>query len=55
MFRSHFLIMFLHCSFFHRPIKEVYYFWTLAGGDVFSELKKNGLMKSKPPALSLPM
>ncbi|XP_065058792.1 TBC domain-containing protein kinase-like protein [Rhopilema esculentum] len=37
-----------------RPIDEVYYLWTLAGGDVIAELKKNDLLKSKPPVLSLP-
>jgi len=37
-----------------RPINEVYHLWTLAGGDVMTELKKHGLLKSKPPVLSLP-
>ncbi|XP_071452434.1 TBC domain-containing protein kinase-like protein [Hetaerina americana] len=35
-----------------RP-QEVYYLWQLAGGDVQSELKKQGLIQSKPPILSI--
>ena len=38
----------------NRPIVEVYHFWCLAGGDVFNELKKQQLIKSKPPILMLP-
>ncbi|XP_062514712.1 TBC domain-containing protein kinase-like protein isoform X2 [Corticium candelabrum] len=36
-----------------RPLSEVYYLWTLAGGDLESELKKQGRMKSKPPIMQL--
>ncbi|XP_040578650.1 TBC domain-containing protein kinase-like protein [Lepeophtheirus salmonis] len=35
-------------------LKEVYYLWKLAGGDIMSELRKNGLMVTIPPVLSLP-
>ncbi|KAF7277775.1 hypothetical protein GWI33_009196 [Rhynchophorus ferrugineus] len=35
-------------------IQELYYWWQLAGGDVFQELKKQGLIRSSPPILSLP-
>lgn len=38
-----------------RPLSELYFLWWLAGGDVHSELKKQGLIRSKPPILSLPM
>ncbi|XP_031552382.1 TBC domain-containing protein kinase-like protein isoform X2 [Actinia tenebrosa] len=37
-----------------RPLSEVYYLWCLAGGDIEGELKKQGLIKTKPPILSLP-
>jgi TBC domain-containing protein kinase-like protein len=37
-----------------RPLSEVYYLWTLAGGDLESELKKQGLIRSKPPIMQLP-
>lgn len=37
-----------------RSLKELYYLWQLAGGDVYSELKKQGMIKSKPPILTLP-
>lgn len=37
-----------------RSLKERYYLWHLAGGDVYSELKKQGMIKSKPPILTLP-
>lgn len=35
-------------------LKELYHFWQLAGGDVFIELKKQGLIRTTPPILSLP-
>ncbi|XKL62878.1 hypothetical protein PGB90_002711 [Kerria lacca] len=35
-------------------LHELYYLWQLAGGDVHSELKRNGLIKTKPPILSVP-
>ena len=35
-------------------INELYHWWQLAGGDVFQELKKQGLIRSSPPILSLP-
>ncbi len=36
-------------------IHEAYYLWQLAGGDVFSELRKHGLVaSSRPPVLSHP-
>lgn len=38
-----------------RSLKELYYLWRLAGGDVQAELRKQGLIRTKPPILSLPM
>lgn len=35
-------------------IQETYYLWKLAGGDIFGELAKHGLMVTRPPILSLP-
>lgn len=35
-------------------LDELYYLWQLAGGDVQAELKRNGLIKNKPPVLSIP-
>ncbi|KAJ8921997.1 hypothetical protein NQ315_008635 [Exocentrus adspersus] len=35
-------------------ISELYHWWQLAGGDVLQELKKQGLIRSSPPILSLP-
>ncbi|TRY63905.1 hypothetical protein TCAL_10890 [Tigriopus californicus] len=35
-------------------IQEAYYLWKLAGGDIFGELAKHGLMVTRPPILSLP-
>lgn len=37
-----------------RNLKQVYYLWQLAGGDVFVELKRQGLTRKKPSVLSLP-
>lgn len=39
-----------HCG----RLAEIYYLWQLAGGDVQQELKKEGLIKSEAPVLSLP-
>ncbi|KAE8749565.1 hypothetical protein FOCC_FOCC003831 [Frankliniella occidentalis] len=36
------------------PLQELYYLWRLAGGDVQSELKKQGLIRTMPPILSVP-
>ncbi len=36
-----------------RSIDEVYYLWRLAGGDLKSALKKEGLIKSAPPVNKL--
>ncbi|XP_072171396.1 TBC domain-containing protein kinase-like protein [Diadema setosum] len=36
-----------------RPMKEVYYLWTLAGGDLEGELRKKGLLRSQPPICAL--
>lgn len=33
---------------------ELYHWWQLAGGDVQLELKKQGLIRSSPPILSIP-
>lgn len=37
-----------------RKMDELYYLWQLAGGDVSIELKKQGLIRSRPPILSIP-
>ncbi|KNC25947.1 hypothetical protein FF38_07070, partial [Lucilia cuprina] len=36
------------------PLEQIYYWWQLAGGDVQSELKKEGLIRSEAPILSIP-
>ena len=35
-------------------VREIYYLWQLAGGDIRAELRKHGLMVTTPPILSLP-
>ena len=35
-------------------VQETYYLWRLAGGDLFGELRKHGLMVTRPPALTAP-
>ncbi|XP_066253583.1 TBC domain-containing protein kinase-like protein isoform X1 [Euwallacea similis] len=35
-------------------LHELYHWWQLAGGDAFQELKKQGLIRSSPPILSVP-
>ena len=35
-------------------VRELYYLWELAGGDVKTELRRHGLMVTTPPVLSLP-
>lgn len=37
------------------PIKFLYHWWQLAGGDIQVELKKQGLIKSSPTILSMPI
>nr|XP_031836748.1 TBC domain-containing protein kinase-like protein isoform X2 [Nomia melanderi]XP_031836749.1 TBC domain-containing protein kinase-like protein isoform X2 [Nomia melanderi] len=37
-----------------RKMDELYYLWQLAGGDITVELKKQGLIRSRPPILSIP-
>lgn len=37
-----------------RTLQELYYLWHLAGGDVQAELKKQGLIRTKAPILSIP-
>ncbi|XP_065665878.1 TBC domain-containing protein kinase-like protein [Hydra vulgaris] len=37
-----------------RSIIEVYHLWCLAGGDIFNELKKQQLIKTKPSIVMLP-
>ncbi|XP_058821830.1 TBC domain-containing protein kinase-like protein [Topomyia yanbarensis] len=39
-----------HCG----NLSEIYYLWQLAGGDVQQELKKEGLVRSEAPILSIP-
>lgn len=42
-------------SLLHRcPLKQIYYWWQLAGGDVHSELKAIGLIRNEAPILSIP-
>ena len=36
------------------PLKHIYYWWQLAGGDVQNELKKEGLIRSDAPILLMP-
>lgn len=36
------------------PLEQIYYWWQLAGGDVQAELKKEGLIRSEAPILSIP-
>lgn len=35
-------------------LKQIYYWWQLAGGDVHSELKAIGLIRNEAPILSMP-
>ncbi|KAL1110179.1 hypothetical protein AAG570_008256 [Ranatra chinensis] len=37
-----------------KSLCELYYLWLLAGGDVFTEFKKEGLIRTKPPILGIP-
>ncbi|XP_066591371.1 TBC domain-containing protein kinase-like protein [Prorops nasuta] len=37
-----------------RKMDELYYLWQLAGGDIIMELKKQGLIRTRPPILSIP-
>lgn len=41
-------------SIISRKMDELYYLWNLAGGDMIIELKKQGLIRSRPPILSIP-
>ncbi|KAF7997420.1 hypothetical protein HCN44_005991 [Aphidius gifuensis] len=41
-------------SIISRKMDELYYLWNLAGGDIIIELKKQGLIRSRPPILSIP-
>lgn len=36
------------------PLKHIYYWWQLAGGDVQAELNKEGLIRSEAPILMMP-
>lgn len=36
------------------PLRQIYYWWQLAGGDVHAELKAEGLIRNEAPILSLP-
>lgn len=45
----------LPASFLLRcPLKQIYYLWQLAGGDVQAELRQEGLIRSEVPILYLP-
>jgi len=35
-------------------VQEIYYLWQLAGGDIWAELCKHGLMVTTPPVISTP-
>ena len=37
-----------------RSLKEVYFWWSLAGGDLHGEVQKKGLVKTRPAILNLP-
>ena len=37
-----------------RPMRDVYYLWSLAGGDLEAELKKHNLVQTKPAISTLP-
>ena len=37
-----------------RPLTEVYHLWRLAGGDLETELRNQGRVKTKPPILTVP-
>lgn len=36
------------------PLSHIYYWWQLAGGDVYAELKNEGLIRSEAPILTMP-
>lgn len=36
------------------PLSHIYYWWQLAGGDVYAELKNEGLIRSEAPILIMP-
>lgn len=36
------------------PLKQIYYWWQLAGGDVLADLKAEGLIRNEAPILTLP-
>ncbi|XP_011498464.1 PREDICTED: TBC domain-containing protein kinase-like protein [Ceratosolen solmsi marchali] len=44
----------LYKNVISRKMDELYYLWQLAGGDMLMELKKQGLIRSRPPILSIP-
>ncbi|XP_043516498.1 TBC domain-containing protein kinase-like protein isoform X2 [Frieseomelitta varia] len=44
----------LYMNVIVRKMDELYYLWQLAGGDITVELKKQGLIRSRPPILSIP-
>lgn len=44
----------LYENIISRKMDELYYLWQLAGGDISMELKKQGLIRSRPPILSIP-
>lgn len=36
------------------PLKQIYYWWQLAGGDVLADLKTEGLIRNEAPILTMP-
>lgn len=36
------------------PLKQIYYWWQLAGGDVLADLKSEGLIRNEAPILTMP-
>lgn len=37
-----------------RPMREVYYLWSLAGGELETELTKGGIIQTCPPITMFP-
>ncbi|KAL7287733.1 hypothetical protein TKK_0018118 [Trichogramma kaykai] len=44
----------LYENVIQRKMDELYYLWQLAGGDMTIELKRQGLIRSRPPILTIP-
>lgn len=44
----------MYKNLIEKKTDDLYYLWQLAGGEINIELKKQGLIRSRPPMLSLP-